>query len=116
MASSTIPAAEFHERQRLALADAEQRGLAGLLIWSRGGFGADFFGDVCYLANYYSIFPAMPDSKFWSGKSYTSLILPVEGDPVLLVDMGDWPTNLQIEDVRFANFLPETTAEVLVEK
>jgi Xaa-Pro aminopeptidase len=116
VANGLIPAAEFKERQRKALAEAERRGLAGLLVWSRGGYSADYYGDVAYLANYYSIFPTLPDSKHWSGRSYTGMILPVDGDPVLLVDMADWPSDVALDDVRYADYLPRAAADILREK
>src|SRR4051794_22614831 len=51
---------EFRDRQRRARELAAQRGLAGILVWSRGGHTTDRFYDVQWLAGYTSQFPFIP--------------------------------------------------------
>ena len=71
---------EFRARQEKARASAEQRGLDGLMVWSRGGGPVDMSADVVYLANHYSQQPYMADHVgIGSGRSHGVLVLPVKG-------------------------------------
>jgi Xaa-Pro aminopeptidase len=113
----SIPPQEFKERQARALRAAADRGLDGLLVWSRGGTSVDFYGDVLYLANHHSPFPPNQDTTRWAGRSYSALVLPVEGGPTLVVDLPDPPLDrLQVDDVRATLRVPQTAAAVLREK
>ena len=67
VAKPTVPAEEFAERRRRAAAAARARGLAGLLVCSRGGGTLDRYADVLYLKNFYTHFPFIPDFEgTWS--------------------------------------------------
>lgn len=116
MTNYAIPAAEFRERQQKARLASEKQGFPALVVWSRFRSSDFYHADVSYLANQHSIFPPIPDSEFWSGRSYSALILPVDGDPILLVDQPTWDPAVAVDDVRFAPLLPETVADVLKEK
>ena len=52
-----ISTEEFAERRSRAAKMANAEGLEGLLVCSRGGGTLDRFGDVFYLANYYTSVP-----------------------------------------------------------
>ncbi len=91
-----IARSEFLDRQERARAFAAQRGLHGLLVWSRGGHTSDRFYDVQWLAGYTSQFPFIPDGPGWSARSHAALILPVEGPSVLIVDMPAFRDDLAV--------------------
>src|SRR5436305_6909022 len=99
---STLPPriapVEFRDRQRRARALAAERGLAGILVWSRGGHTTDRFYDVQWLAGYTSQFPFIPDGPGWSARSHAALILPVDGPAVLVVDMPAFRDDLAVAD------------------
>jgi Xaa-Pro aminopeptidase len=66
------------QEARLARARAllDERGLDGLVAWGSAGVNAD---PIRYLAGYVHVFPG----------ASSLLVLPVEGDPILLIDQ-DW--------------------------
>ncbi len=116
MESFEIPAEEFAERRANAVQAAKERNLAGLLVWSRGGSAVDYYGDVLYLTNHHSPFPQNSETPQWTARSYSALILPVEGDPVLVVDLPDYPEEkTYLDDVRPSLKVPQKAAEVLKE-
>lgn len=84
---SAIAAAEFRRRRARARQSAAEAGLAGLLVCSRGGGTADRYGDVKYLADFYSRFPFIPDvAGEWSARGHAFVVLPVAGRAVLVAD------------------------------
>lgn len=90
VAKPTVPAEEFAERRRRAVAAAKARGLAGLLVCSRGGGTLDRYADVLYLTNFYTHFPFIPDFEGnWSARAHTFLVLPVDEVPELVIDVPD---------------------------
>jgi Xaa-Pro aminopeptidase len=111
-----IARSEFLARQGRAVEGAGERGLDALVVWSRGGTSVDFYGDVLYLANHHSPFPPNQDTPQWSGRSYSALVLPVEGEPALVVDLPELPPDIAVDDVRSTLKVPQTLAEVLREK
>lgn len=95
---------------------AAERDLRGLIVWSRGGAGADCYGDVYYLANYHSPIPPLTNSTKWSAKGHAALVMPVDGPPVLLTDTLDDPEGrIQVDDARAVAHLPQAVADVLRE-
>lgn len=117
MENLRIPPREFAERRQLAINVARDRGLAGLLIWSRGGTTVDYYGDVLYLTQHHSPFPHNSETSLWSGRSYSALILPVEDEPTLVIDLPDYPKEqIYLKDVRPTLKVPQTVADVLREK
>jgi Xaa-Pro aminopeptidase len=113
---STIAKSEFLDRQRHAVAGARESDLDALLVWARGGTSVDFYGDVLYLANYHSPFPPNQDTEIWSGRSYTALILPVEGPSTLITDLPDYDAETTYADLVHSTLrVPHTAAAVLKE-
>jgi Xaa-Pro aminopeptidase len=113
----TVPIEEFRDRQRRALARARERGLAALLVWARMGTDMYRFGDISYLTNHHGPVGDFQDAHGWVGHGYNPLILPVEGDPVLIVDLppGD-PSTVAVDDIRFATNVPREVAAALRER
>jgi Xaa-Pro aminopeptidase len=66
------------------------------LVCSRGGGTLDRYGDVLYLTNFYSPFPYIPDLPGqWSARAHSFFLLPVDHDPLLVMDMpGDGQVSL----------------------
>jgi Xaa-Pro aminopeptidase len=112
-----IPLAEFPERQARAAELARQRGFAGLVVWSRNATTADWYGDVQYLTNHHTAYCQLPDHlPYWSGKSHSVLILPVDGDPVLVIDTAEYREELEtIEDIRIDLNIPLAVGKALKE-
>ena len=85
-----ITAEEFAQRRARAAAEARRRGLAGLLVCSRGGGTLDRYGDVLYLTNHYTSFPYTPDlAGAWSGRAHGFVILRSDGALRLITDVPD---------------------------
>jgi Xaa-Pro aminopeptidase len=116
MTGFQAPPGEFGERQRAARLLAAERSLTGLLVWSRAGTDQYWYGDVFYLANYHGAMGQVADNELWSGRGHSVLVLPVEGEPTLVVDLPDPPDSVAVEDVRFTLHIPQTVAAVLLEK
>ena len=112
------PHSEYERRWRRVIDACRVRGADAAVVWSRGGATVDSYADVLYLANHYSQFPLIADiPPHWVGRSHTAMILPVSGDPTLVVDMPDWRRDLvQVEDTRFSLDLPGSVGKVLAEK
>lgn len=82
-----VPPKEFVERRARVRHAAEKAGLAGLVVCSRGGGTTDRYGDVKYLTNFYTRFPFIPDVPGeWTARAHAFVILPVEGEPILVAD------------------------------
>jgi Xaa-Pro aminopeptidase len=97
-----IPREEFAQRRAELRRRAQERGLDGLLVVSRGANGADWGADVVYLTNHYSPFPQIPDRPpAWSGRGHGVVVMPVHEDGTLVVEIPDWREDLvTIDDVR----------------
>lgn len=115
MLALEVPQREFSERRAALRERARERGFDGLLIWSRGGPAVDYYGNVLYLTNHFApISSAEPDTERWTGRAYSALILPVEGEPVLVVDLPEFEREaVDIEDVRAFMHVPEGVAAAL---
>ncbi|MVA99417.1 M24 family metallopeptidase [Nitratireductor sp. CAU 1489] len=113
--TTTIPAEEFSARRQRASAAAKERGLDALLVCSRGGGTLDRYADVFYLTNFYTHFPFIPDfANNWSGRAHTFLVLPVGGDPRLVIDVPD-DGRIRLDDgtVDYTDFVVEGAIEAL---
>lgn len=111
-----IPRAELEDRQRRAREQAGERGLAALLVWSRFGTDMYRFGDVTYLTDHHGPVGDFQDAAGWLGHGYNPLILPVEGDSVLLVDLPvPDPERICADEVRFSQRIPDAVAAALAE-
>jgi Xaa-Pro aminopeptidase len=106
-----IARSEHLERQRRAAEAAAARGLDGLLVWSQ----RSNHGDVTYLTGHRTSFPELADTPHWSGKSYSGFVLPVSGDPVLVVDVPIGPDDAAVDEIRIRIDLVDAVAEALAE-
>ena len=102
---TAIAPAEFRERQERARKAAAEAGLDGIVVYSRGGAFVDMHADVLYLTNHYSQQPYMPDhAGIGTARSHGVVVLPVDGPPVLVVDVPWWRSDLVVaDDVRGSN-------------
>lgn len=103
MFANNVPFEEFKNRQEHCREEAEKRNLKGVMIWSRGGGTWDRYAGGVYFANHYQQRCYLPDQEpLWSGRSHSVLMIPVEGDPVLLVTTLEFRKDLvAIKDVRY---------------
>ncbi len=110
-----ISAGEFRERQDRARAAAAERGLDGIVVWSRGGGGVDMSADVVYLANHYSQQPYMADhAGIGRARSHGVLVLPVHGPSILVIDVPWWRPDLAVADeVRTGNDVIAKAADAM---
>lgn len=115
MSEGLFPLSEYHDRWKNAQAAARERGLDGLVVWSKGGGPIDTVADVLYLANHSSPFPCIADIPgHWRGRAHSAVVLPTDGEPALVVDLPDWRRDLvPMEDVRFSLDLPGEVTRVL---
>ena len=102
-----ISTEEFAARRSRAAKMANAEGLEGLLVCSRGGGTLDRFGDVFYLANYYTSFPYIPDlPHVWSARAHTFVVLSAKGDCILVTDApNDGQTALAEENVIYTDLV-----------
>src|SRR4051794_25425814 len=109
-----VPLSEFRERQQRAIDAARDRGLSGLLVWSRMGTDMYRFGDVAYLSNHHGPVGDFQDAGGWLGHGYNVLVLPVDGEPILIVDLPV-PDQDRIcaAEIRFATRIPDAVAVAL---
>jgi Xaa-Pro dipeptidase len=105
--------AEFAERQQRAIDAAVERGLDGLVVWSRDGASADCYGDVYYLTNYHTPVPPLTNTTKWADKGYCALVMSADRAPILLADTLDDPDDrIRVADARTATHLPQAVADV----
>jgi Xaa-Pro dipeptidase len=97
----SIAPEEHRARQAAVAADAAERGLDGLLVWSTGGSALDGYADVFYLTNHYPQVPRVTVEipPFMTGWGQTALVLPASGEPpILVVEAGDWRRDLVVAE------------------
>ena len=112
-----MPAAEFAERRGNVAAAVKERGLSGLLVWSLGGTSVDWYGDVYYLTNHHTLMPAIPETPRWNAAGYSAVIVPADGDSVLITSaLDDADGRVSIDDARHATHLPQAIALAVREK
>lgn len=88
MIPQAIAPQEFADRRARAATMADERGLLGLLVCSRGGGTLDRYGDVLYLANHYTSFPYTPDLPgAWTGRAHGFVILRADGVVRIVTDV-----------------------------
>lgn len=107
---------EHAGRIRSAQEETGRRGLDGLLVWSKGGATVDSYADVFYLCNWYTPIPRHQNqAPLWAGRGYAALYLPVDGEPVLVVDLPDYRRDLvqAVDDVRVGLNVPATVARAI---
>jgi Xaa-Pro dipeptidase len=109
-----IPRSEFVARQDRARELAEKHGWAGLAVFGRGGGTYDRHGDLLYLSGHYQAFVHLRDRPpLWSGRSHALLILPVDGDSVLLCSAPELDPDIAVTDVRMASDFTADAADLL---
>ncbi len=116
MFAPRIPDSEFADRRRRTQEMAKQMGLDALVVWSRSGHAVEAYGDLYYLTNFVSLFPCVPDRATWSSRGHGALVLPVDGDAILITDYLDDPEDrVKVADVRLSIDLAAGVADVLRE-
>jgi Xaa-Pro aminopeptidase len=103
-----VPHEEFLERQertRRAIADA---GLDGLLAWG----SRDWCWAVRWLADHQSGFA---NASNFGDKGFSALILPVDGEPILILDQRVGPGDVAVQDARTAVKVTHDVADALRE-
>lgn len=110
--SSPITRSEFLERQDRAREACASRGWQALVIVGRAFY--DRPGNLAYYTNHFPPFPTTPVSGRMRGMGHGVLVLPVDGEPVLLIDGRSYREDLvAVEDVRANPDLPAGTAQIL---
>jgi Xaa-Pro aminopeptidase len=103
-----IGADEFAARRETTRAAIAAAGLDGLLAWS----GRDMCWAVRWLADHQSGFAS---AASFGDKGSSALILPVEGEPILVLDQRVGPGDVAVQDARTANEVTVGVAEALRE-
>lgn len=103
MFSHNVPYDLFVKRRQACQEEVRKRGLNGVYICSRGGGTFDRFAGGDYFANHYQQRCYLPDNlPLWSGRSHSMLLIPAEGEPVLLVTTMEYRKDLvAIGDIRY---------------
>lgn len=111
-----ISSQEFEDRREIVRQKARESGFAGLVLFSRGGTTVDFYGDVMYLTNFHSTFPVIQDAPTWTARGHAALIMPTEGDPVLVTDYLDGSRDhIEVDDIRETLQVPQAIGKVIRE-
>jgi Xaa-Pro aminopeptidase len=112
---SLIGKAEVHARQDAARRAAAAAGYDALLIVGRSFY--DRPGDLAYLSNHFPPFPTAVFSSESRGLGHAMLLVPVEGEPVLLTDPRRHRADLvAVDDVRAAADLGAAIIALLTEQ
>src|SRR4051794_3360244 len=91
----SIPKREYGERRDRARRKARDGGLDGLVVWSMGGSTLDRYANVFWLTNHYEIGNVFPDvAPIFTGFGQTALVLPNDGDAILIVNQPDYRDDL----------------------
>jgi Xaa-Pro aminopeptidase len=100
-----ITAAEYAERRAALQRRCRDEGLDAMVVWAKGGH-SDSASDIFYLTGLYPRF----------NRSQAALVLPLDGEPVLVVDILDPRRDVvQVADIRFGFDVAGAVAEVLAE-
>jgi Xaa-Pro aminopeptidase len=95
----SIPRAEYAERRDRARTAARAAGLDGLIAWSMGGSTLDRYANVFWLTNHYEIGNVFPDvAPIFTGFGQAALVLPTNGESILIVNQPDWRDDLVQSD------------------
>lgn len=113
---TVVEPSEFAARRERLVKAAVERGLGGVVVFSRGGAAAEHYGDVAYLADHVTPICQLHDTQWWAGRGCAVLVMPAGGPATLITDNGDWEsTRFSVERVRFAIDVPRTVADVMAE-
>jgi len=116
MLTSRIPLDEYHARWKRAQELCKSRDVDALIVWGKGGGTVDTANDLIYLANYSPVFPYAPDLPgAWSGLSHGAVIVPANGEPVLITESPAVRRDvIAVKDIRPASgFVPDAVADAL---
>lgn len=104
MFATNVPFDLFKERQNKCREEVIERNLNGVMIWSRGGGTWDRYAGVDYFANHYQQRCYLPDQEgLWNGRSHCVLLIPNQGEPVLLVTTLEYRKDLvAVKDIRYS--------------
>jgi len=106
-AAPPLPAREeYLERQQRTRAALAEAGLDGLLAFGSHGWP----WAVRWLADYQSGFSG---SSIHDEKGYAAVVLPVEGEPIVVIDQRGLPGELAVDDARTFESVIEGTAGAL---
>ncbi len=100
MTGDGIPEEEILRRIERVKAAVGERGQAGVVAIARSFYERP--ANVAYLANH---FPPFPTGMFWGpmqGLGHSVLIIPIDGEPVLIIDTTYRQDLVPIPDVRLA--------------
>src|SRR5688572_7589645 len=100
MTEPGIPQDEVLGRLERVRSEAASRGLQGLVAVARPFFERP--ANVAYLANH---FPPFPTGMYWGemrGMGHSVLVIPLAGDPTMIVDTTFRRDLVPIADVRYA--------------
>lgn len=85
-----ITPSEFQARAKHVANLARERGLDGVLVWSRGGGTVDRFANVLYLTNYYNSWPGVLDEpRMWTGQGNAGALVTADGERVLITNVPE---------------------------
>lgn len=115
MEGAGTPRSEIAGRLERARASMAERDLDLLLVIGRSFY--DRLGDLAYLTNHFPPFPAGAFTQESRGAGHGVLLLPREGQPILLVDRTGYRKDLvPIGDVRITSNIAPTVREALAER
>lgn len=102
---------EFAARRALALRVAGEQGLDGLLVWG----SRNWPWAVRWLADHQSGFMQQGAASTFGDKGFSVLVLPADGDPILVLDQRVRPGEVAIEDARTGPTITPAVADALRE-
>jgi Xaa-Pro dipeptidase len=107
-----IPSSEFDDRLQRARNRLSEKDLEAAIVVGRSFY--DRCGDLAYLTNHFPPFPTTVFDERTRGMGHAILLLPVDRDPVLIVDGRSYRADLvAIDDVRLSTDLIETLGETI---
>jgi len=107
---------ELRTRCSHAAAAAAARGLAALVVWSRGGSNADAHGNVMYLTGHTTPVTHIVDIPGNTSRGYCAVLVGPGFSPILITDAYD--TDLQrvaVDDVRISNSVDSAVGSTIRE-
>lgn len=111
----TISQDEIRDRIGRVQAKLQDRGLPALLAVGRSFY--DRPGPVAYLSGHFPPFPNSVFSGTSRGLGHALILVPAQGDPILLVDARGYRRDLiTLPDIRLGNDLVAATADALRER
>lgn len=107
--AAPVPAHEFAERQQRARRAAADAGLDGLLAFS----SRTWPWAVRWLADHQSGFQQQGNSTSFGDKGFSALVLPVDGEAILVLDQRVGPGDVAVADTRTVTTITTGVAQAL---